>query len=141
MNKRVLLNTFILLLVSASCLLALKYISSLKENISSLKEDVSSLENQKQNLLQEIEKEKTAVQQLNARNAGLKDNLKSAHKRLNKSFADLDRIEEKFNQLDAQFSILKAENNALLEEREKLARQPVSGAKVKIEVTPASRQP
>ena len=139
MSKRVFINAFILLLVSVFCFLALKYISSLKENISSLKESVSSLENQKQNLLQEIEKEKTTVQQLNAGNAGLRDNLKSAYKRLNKSFADLDKIEDKLNKLETQISILKAEKSALLEERAKLTRQPTSDKKIKIEVAPASR--
>ncbi len=114
MNKRVLRNILILLLVSSSVFLGFRYVSSLQENIS-------ALEDQKQNLLQELEKEKSSVQQLTVKNAGLKNYLKGAHKRLNKSFTALGQAEEKLEKLKAQFSILKAENGALLEERDKIS--------------------
>ena len=68
-----------------------------------------------------LEKEKNNVQQINAKNAGLRSYLKGAHKRLNKSFIVLIRAEERIGRLDAQISILKAENSALLEERAKLS--------------------
>jgi len=102
-----------------------------------LKESAVSLGNQKQNLLRELEKEKAAIQQINAKNAELKSYLRGAHKRLSASFTVLDGVEERIGKLNAQISILKAENNALLEERKKLA--STSAAKVNIEVVPASR--
>ena len=113
MNKRILINIIILLLASSSVFLGFRYVSSLKDNIS-------ALENQKQNLLQELEKEKASVQQLAAKNTGLKNYLKGAHKRLNKSFAALSQEEERLAKLNAQFSIVKAENGALLEERDRI---------------------
>jgi len=116
MNKRVLMNVLILLLVSSSVFLVFRYVSSLKENIT-------TLENQKQNLLQELEKEKASLQQLTARNVGLKHYLKGAHKRLNKSFVVLGQTEEQLEKLKAQFSILKAENGALLEEKDRITNE------------------
>jgi chromosome segregation ATPase len=113
MNKRTIRNLLVLLLVSSSVFLVFRYISSLKES-------VTALENQKQNLLQELEKEKASVQRLTVKNTGLKNHLKGAHKRLNKSFTALGTAQEKLEKLKAQFSILKAENSALLEERDRI---------------------
>jgi len=105
--------------------------------VFSLKENAVSLENQKQNLLQELEKEKAAIQQINAKNAELKSYLRAVNKRLSASFTVLDGVEERIGKLNAQISILKAENSALLEERKKST--SASAAKVNIEVVPASR--
>lgn len=143
-------NILILLLASCSVFLALRYIFALKENIVSLRNNPSILENQKQNLLQDLEKEKNALQQVKAKNIGLRVYLKSAHQRLNHSLEALNQAEEKMDKLGAQLAILKAENSALLEDREKLTReneamkegkdsQPSSSAKIKIEVRPVSR--
>jgi len=112
-----LVNIPILLLVSVFGFIALRHFYPLNEN-------TPVLENQEQNLLQELKKEKIAFQQLNAKNARLKAYLKSAQRRLNKSFVvlgRLEKIEEDVDKLNAQYSILKAENSALLEERSKLA--------------------
>lgn len=116
MNKGILRNIIILLLVSSSVFLVFRYVSSLKDNIA-------SLENQKQNLLQELEKEKTSVRQLTARNTSLKNYARGAHQRLNKSFVYLSRAGEALEKLKAQFSILKAENSALLEERDRITNE------------------
>jgi len=113
MNKRILVNIIILFLVSSSVFLGFRYVSSLKDNIA-------TLENQKQNLLQELEKEKAHLQQLSIKNTDLKSYLKGACKRLNKSFVDLNQEEERLEKLRAQFSILKVENGALLEERDRI---------------------
>ncbi len=47
--------------------------------------------------------------------------MKAAHKRLNKSFLALSESEKRTEELNSQADILKAENNALSEERTKLA--------------------
>ena len=109
----------ILLLVSASGFVAIRQYLSLNEK-------APALESQEQNLLQELKKEKSAFQQLNAKNAQLKAYLRSAHKRVNKSFAvlaELEKAEEEVNKLKLQYSILKAENSALLEERDRLSKE------------------
>ncbi len=118
-----LFNMFILLLASCSIFFALRYILALKENIFSLRDNLSTLENQKQKLLQDLEKEKNNLKQPDSRNAELRAYLKSAHNRLNESFRALNKVEEKIDKLGAQFSILKAENGALLEDREKLTKE------------------
>lgn len=118
-----LLNIFILLLASCSIFFALRHFFALKENILFLRDKLATLEDQKQKLLQELEKEKNTLQQPNAKNAELRAYLKSAQNRLNESFETLSKAEEKIDKLGAQFSILKAENSALLEDREKLTKE------------------
>ena len=103
-------------MLSSLAFLALRYISSLKQSIS-------ALENQKQNLLQELEKEKNTVKELNLRSAGLKSYLIAFKKRLSKSFLALDNAQYKLEHLNSQFSILKAENNALLEDKQRLSQE------------------
>lgn len=124
MHKNVLRNIIILLLASSLVFLVVRYISSLKGQ-------VRTLENQKQNLLQELEKEKIVVQDLNIKNTGLKKNLKATYKRLNKSFQEIDVQETKFEQLSSKFSLLKAENSALLTEKDGLVKEN-EGLKVKL---------
>ncbi|MFH0855651.1 MAG: hypothetical protein V1869_03990 [Candidatus Omnitrophota bacterium] len=112
-----LVNIPILLLVSVVGAIALRHLYFLSER-------VPILENQEQNLLQELKKEKMVSWQLNAENVTLKAYLRSAQKRINKSFTVLGRLEkavEAADRLKAQYSMLKAENSALLEDRNKLA--------------------
>lgn len=120
MSKRFLANLVILLLMAS-----LAFLTAYSFNAN-----LSALENQRQNLLQELEKEKIALEQLKSENAGLKGYLKSAHRRLNKSFALLGRKEEEISRIGVQLSVLKAENNVLLVERDK---------RIRIAVTPASK--
>lgn len=123
MNKRLLKNVLILLLASGSIFLVSRYFIYLQGNIFTLKDNLSLLENQRQSLLQEIEKEKTTIQGLNNKNAGLRDYLKASHGRLSRSFEELGRAQEQIDRLGVQFSVLKAENSALLEERNRLTRE------------------
>lgn len=126
----------ILLFLSAFGFIALRHFYSLKE-------DAPGLENQEQNLLRELKKEKIAFQQLNSRNARLRAYLKSSHKRLNKSFAvigKLEKIEEDLDKLKAQYSILKAENNSLLEERNRLAKEN-EALRVKLDSSQRPQEP
>jgi len=110
--KKPLRNILILLLAAGSIFILLRYVASLKENIA-------SLENQKQNLLQDLEKEKKSVQQLKARNTGLKSYLRAAHKKII-------RVKEQIGNFDLRFSILRAENKALVDERQRLAQENAS---------------
>ena len=115
MNKINLRSSLALFSVSILVFLAFMYISSLRE-------EVAALENQKQNLLQDIEKGRNTLKQFIAINISLRGYLKAARQRLDKSFL---------------------ENAALAKEKEQLSREneskPVIPAtKVKIEVTPAA---
>lgn len=123
MNKRFLKNILILLLASTLIFAAFRYISYLKENIRDLKVNIRELESQKQNLLQELEKEKNTVEKLKLNNSILKSNLQAAHKRLNKSFLDLKLSEKRFEELNSRASVLKAENSAFTEDRIKLTEE------------------
>lgn len=124
MAMRVLRNIIVLLLVSSVVFLAFRYISFLRGNIA-------KLEGQKQDLIQELDRRNTLVGQLNAKNKGLKNYLKATHKRLNKSFVDLEEAELKNEKLKSQFALLKAENNALLDEKIKVTQENES-MKVKL---------
>ncbi|MBP7836393.1 MAG: hypothetical protein KA022_02850 [Candidatus Omnitrophica bacterium] len=110
--KKPLRNILILILAIASILAVVMYITSLRENIA-------LLENQKQNLLQDLEKEKKSVAQLSARNTGLKSYLKAAHKKLN-------RVKAQMGNFDLRLSILRAENQALSDEKQRLAQENAS---------------
>lgn len=103
------MDILILFLLGGFLFFALKYVNSLNERIV-------TLENQKQNLLQDLEKEKDTVKQLNIKNIGLSHYLMVAHRRLNKSFLDLSVVLDKMEKLGAQFSVAKADNSALLAE-------------------------
>ncbi|MFA5286710.1 MAG: hypothetical protein WC394_00325 [Candidatus Omnitrophota bacterium] len=113
MNKRPLKNILILLLAIILVFAAYRYISYLKKNIE-------SLEIQKQNLLQEIEKEKNTIEALRLESSNLKSNLRAVHKRLNKSFSELKLSEKRLEELNSRVSLLEAENSALSEDRIKL---------------------
>lgn len=124
MKKKAVVNILILLLLGGFLFFALKYVNSLRERIV-------ILENQKQNLLQNLEKEKSTVKQLNIKNMGLSRYLMAAHRKLNKSFLDLSTALNKMEKLGAQLSIIKAENSALLEEHQRFIRENES-MKVKL---------
>jgi len=113
---KILRNIVVLFLASSLFFLTFKYISFLRENIS-------RLEGEKQSLIQEVDRQKTLIERLNTKNTGLKNYLKAANKRLNKSFSDLDREKLKGEELKSQFSLLKAENDALSGEKARLVQE------------------
>ncbi len=104
MDKRLKI-TLVIAAVACAVFLALSYIYSLKE-------DIAALEVQKQNLLQDLEKEKNTVRELRLKNAGLRGYLRAAHKKVRQLFVSGDRS----GRLESQFYALKAQNQALLQE-------------------------
>lgn len=129
MNKGLLKNILIVILVTITTFSVFKYFSSLREKydllntLNQTKEQLATLEKQRQNLLQDLEKEKQFQQKLAQENSGLKDYLKASKKRLTKLFADFGEAEKTIEQLGAKFSVLEAENTALREQRDKLSTQ------------------
>ncbi|MFH1457771.1 MAG: hypothetical protein ABIG31_01215 [Candidatus Omnitrophota bacterium] len=126
MNKPSLRNVFIALLVVTTAFSAFKYGTSLKEKydtfviMNQLKEQLDILEQEKQNLLAQLQKGKELEEQLTEENADLKDNIKATRRRLTKLFMENSEKEKTHEELSYRFSILQAENIALLEEKDQL---------------------
>lgn len=113
-------------LLGASIFSTVKYASSLREkhtlqaSLEERKADISALQNEKQNLVQEIGKEKELNLKFMQRNTLLKDNLKAGKNRLERLFVKYDHANEDVDRLNSQVAILKAENTAVRAEGEKL---------------------
>lgn len=99
-----------------------KYVVTLKEKedllntVSQMKEQVAALEIAKQNLSQELEKEKQLSQELT-------QGLKVSEERLAKVNASLVTTVKALEDLNSQHSILKTENTALKEQNDNLKLQ------------------
>lgn len=98
----------------ASFISLLKEKNSLQEEVRLRKIEVGGLTNEKQNFMQALEKEKQLSGELTSKNSRLKRNLSSGSNRLNKLFTQYSRE-------TAQTAVLKAENAALRQEKDKLA--------------------
>jgi regulator of replication initiation timing len=126
MNKGLLKNILIVLLLSIVIFCIFKYIRLLKEKedllivLNQTEAWVSTLEDQKQNLLQTLEKDKELQQKLNEKNSGLKKNLKASLRRLTKLFRNIAETQNALEQLNSKYSLLKAKNTALIEAEKKL---------------------
>ncbi|MFA5156569.1 MAG: hypothetical protein WC532_04180 [Candidatus Omnitrophota bacterium] len=110
---------FIAFLLGVSIFSAVRYISALREqnmlhsSLEEKKTEIAGLENQKQNLLQEIEKEKETTQKFMRINARLKDSLKAGASRISRLFGQYMQAQEDNERLNSQVAILKAENDAV----------------------------
>jgi len=116
MNKTLVRNIVVIFLLVIAGFLIFRYVTFLQSKIV-------DLEVQKQNLLQDLKKEKDSVGVLEAQKADLKDYLRASQKRMKRSFADLKSANKKNETFDSQFNVLKAENSALLEEKQALFRE------------------
>ncbi len=106
-----------------------QYLQGLKEKyallntLNEVKNQVTVLENEKQNLLQTLEKEKEASQQLKALNSRLKDNLRAGIREIAHLNAELQKTRLVLEQANAQVAGLKDENATLKSQRDKLAEE------------------
>lgn len=118
-NFKLVLVIFLLAITAFS---VFKYAVSLKEKydllntINQIKTQVTTLENEKQNLLQ-------LKEQLVQENSGLKDNLRASEEKIAKQAADFTLVQNALENLSSQISLVKAENDALREERDNLSGQ------------------
>lgn len=85
--------------------------NGLLSSLNQAENQAARLQNEKQNLLQDLEKKESARQELSGYNTALKEYLRAGIERLNRLFA-------KAEQLEAGNSILKAENSALRADKE-----------------------
>lgn len=129
MNKGQAKNIVIILLLTISLFSVYKFISSLREkyelmnSLNLAKQQVTVLEDEKQNLLREIEKDKKLRQKLTQQNLELKDYLKAGKARMGKLFKVYEGTQETIEQLNSKFSLLKAENTAIITDKELLSKE------------------
>lgn len=129
MNKGLIKNILIVLLLTITIFCILKYVWVLKEKydlltiLNQAKAQVAALEDQKQNLLQALEKEKELQQELDRENSKLKENLQASKRRLARLFRDIAATENALEQLNYKYSLLKAENTALIEREKKISQE------------------
>lgn len=126
MNKNTVKNLALILLLAVTIFSMLRYLSELKEryrladSLALSQDKVATLTQEKQNLLQEIKKEKEINEQLALKNTHLKDYLKAAKIRLTRLFQDNSKTKNELEELDAKFAVLKAENRALIDSHKRL---------------------
>lgn len=125
-NKELMKNILIVLLLTIAIFSAFKYFWSLKEQydlsnaLKRLKEEETTLVKEKQNLLGALEKEKALQKKLTQQNSELKDYLRASKRRLTKLFRNVRETQEAMGQLNSRYSLLKAENIALIGQEKKL---------------------
>ena len=117
----------IVLLATITAFSVFKYSMSLKEKydlfnaLNQANEQLTVLEQEKQNLLAQLEKEKDLREQLIGEAAELKGNIKATRRRLARLFTEKGLRDKAYEELSYRFSILQAENLALLGEKEQLS--------------------
>ncbi len=119
MNKGVVKNIALILLLVIAAFSMVIYVNELKlrlnlqNSLLQAQGEVAGLTQEKQNLLQELRKEKELKEQLVLKNRTLKDYLRAGKNRINRLFRENGNIK-------ARLSILKAENRALIDSRKRL---------------------
>jgi hypothetical protein len=126
MSKGFLKNMVIILLLSVTIFSIVQYLSELKtryrlqDTLTQAQTQITALAQSKQNLLQELEKEKELAGQLVLKNTDLKEYLRASKNKITQSFQDNARIQQRLEDTSAKFSILKAENLALIDSRKRI---------------------
>ncbi|MFA5200490.1 MAG: hypothetical protein WC442_06300 [Candidatus Omnitrophota bacterium] len=126
MNKNMVKNIVIILLVGITGFSMVRYISEVRQvyllrgNLNQAKNEIAALIEEKRNLLQDIEKEKQLNGQLFAKNLLYKDNLRASSDRIKRLFKEKAVVEDSLEERGAKLAILKAENKALIEGRKKI---------------------
>ncbi len=126
MNKGVVKNILIILLLSITGFSMVRYLSELKaryrlqDSLVKAQDEVVLLVQEKQNLLQELGKEKEIKGQLVIRNTELKDYLRASNHKITRLFQDKSRVQHSLEDTSAKFSILKAENRALIDQHKRI---------------------
>jgi len=121
MNKDAIKNLALILLLGVAAFSMVRYVSELKarfrlqDSLTQTQAEVVVLTQEKQNLLQELGKEKELNEQLAAKNANLKVYLKASKDRMKRLFRDNSKTQNKLEETSANFAILKAENRALID--------------------------
>ena len=126
MNKGMVKNAVLILLIGITVFSMARYMSELKERYR-LKESLTQaqgritvLVQEKQNLLQEQEKEKKLKEQLALKNTNLKNYLRASKNKITCLFQDNAKTQASLEEVSVKLSILKAENRALIDNRKRV---------------------
>ncbi|MDP2830760.1 MAG: hypothetical protein Q8O02_00740, partial [Candidatus Omnitrophota bacterium] len=92
---------------------------SLQDSLTQAEGKAAALAQEKQNLLQELGKEKGLNQQLAAKNVNLKVYLKASNNRVRRLFRGDSQTKDELEEINAKFAVLKAENRALIDSRKR----------------------
>ncbi len=126
MNKDMCKNIALILLIGIVAFSMVGYMSELREryrlkdSLTQAQGQITVLVQEKQNLLQEIEKEKGLKEQLALKNTGLKDYLRASKNKITRLFHDNAKTQTSLEEQSAKLSILKAENKALIDGRKRI---------------------
>lgn len=126
MNKGMIKNLLLILMLSITAFSMVRYVSELKaryrlsDSLVQVQEEIAILTQEKQNLLQELEKEKGLKEQLALKNANLKAYLRAGKNRIARLFVDSSRIQNNLEDVSAKLSILKVENRAIIDSRKRI---------------------
>lgn len=137
-NYKIILSAF---LVGIAIFGAYKYVLFLKEKndllhqLSQMRNQLELLETEKEDLLENLDRERQLKQQLSQENIRLNADFKASEEKLAKLETDFKAAQETIEQLNTQISLLKAENSSLWEEAGalKLNLNQVSQEKVDLE--------
>ena len=126
MNKDAIKNVALILLLSITVFSMIRYTSELKaryrlqDSLAQAQEEVAVLVQEKQKLLQELEKEKELKEQMSQKNANLKLYIKASMNKITQLFQDNSKMQSNLKEVNAKFSISKAENKALIDSRKRI---------------------
>jgi uncharacterized protein (DUF3084 family) len=121
MNKGAIKNLALILLLGITVFSMVRYVSELKarfrlqDSLAQAQGQIVALTQEKQNLLQELGKEKGLNEQLVAKNLNLKAYLRASKDRLTRLFRYSTKTQEYLDDLSVKFAVLKAENKALID--------------------------
>ena len=126
MNKDTIKNIALILLLSIAVFSMFRFVSELKaryrlqDNLAQVQSEVAVLTQEKQKLLQELEKEKELKEQMLQKNANLKLYMKASMNKITNLFQSNSKIQVNLENVNAKLSILKAENKALIDSRKRI---------------------
>ncbi|MBU1906066.1 MAG: hypothetical protein KJ923_03610 [Candidatus Omnitrophica bacterium] len=129
MNKAMLKNALIVLLMSIAAFSVFKYSSTFKEkrelfhDLDRKNERVGVLEEEKLNLLQDLEKEKKLKDKITQDKSNLIKSLEASKERLTQLFTELNQAKQGTEQLNSLISQLELQNQELKEKNEKIAQE------------------
>lgn len=120
---------FIAFLLGIALYTSYKYLSMLKEryllvnSMNEIKSQLAGAEKEKQNLLQQIQKEREIQSRLREEKNSIKEYLIASKKRMGKIFRDYAQAQQAIDDLNTKISLLKEENSSLSEEKSKLGEE------------------
>lgn len=121
MNKDAIKNLALILLLGVAAFGMVRYVGELKarfrlqDSLIQAQGEVAGLTQEKQNLLQELGKEKGLNEHLAVKNVNLKAQLKASKDRMTHLFRDNFKTHNELEETNAKFAVLKAENRALID--------------------------